>query len=385
MQHKTFKYRLYPTAAQEKLLAQVLSVCRHWYNMCLEERKLVWELEHRFVSKAEQEKTGICYRKTFPKAKAVFSQTMQMVCDDIDKAFKAFFRRVQAGAKPGYPRFKGYHHFDSFGFKQYGAGIKVDGRRLKVFGIGRVRVRWHRPTEGTIKTARICRTAGQWFVCFNCELPDPTPLPTTGQQVGVDLNVENLLTDSTNRRVESPKHYGKAQGKLRLAQRSLRRKKQGSKNRRKALRRVQRLHERIKNQRHDLLNKEVHHYITGYDLIAMEGLQIANMVRNHHLSKSILDQGWGYFRERLTAKAANAGRQFVLVNPAYTSQTCSRCGNLFQDVTLSVRWVTCGCGLSLARDHNAALNILYRATGQDVSVNANVGACDHALFRSPRL
>lgn len=384
MQCKTFKYRLYPSAAQEKLLAQVLTVCRHWYNMCLEERKLAWALEHRHVSKAEQEKTGIYYRKTFPKAKAVFSQTMQVVCDDVDKAFKAFFRRVQAGAKPGYPRFKGYRHFDSFGFKQYGAGIKVDGRRLKLFGIGRVPVRWHRPTEGTIKMARVRRTAGRWFVCLICELPDYMPLPTTGQQVGIDLNVENLLTDSTNRCVESPKHYRKAQGELRIAQRSLKRKKQGSQNRRKALRRVQRLHEHIKYQRQDLLNKEAHHYITHYDLIAVEDLQITNMVRNHHLSKSILDQGWGYFRERLTAKAVNAGRQLVFVNPAYTSQTCSHCGFRFPDLTLAVRWVKCGCGLSLARDHNAALNILNRAIGQDVSVNANVGARGHALFRSPR-
>jgi putative transposase len=142
MQRQTFKYRLYPTPSQARLLTQVLDVCRHWYNMCIEERKLAWELEGRSVTKGQQEKTGIHYRRTFPKAQAVFSQTMQVVCDDVEKAYAAFFRRLKAGQTPGYPRFKSVHRFRNFGFKQYGAGIKIAGRRLKIFGIGRVRVRW---------------------------------------------------------------------------------------------------------------------------------------------------------------------------------------------------------------------------------------------------
>jgi putative transposase len=375
VQFKTFKYRLYPTPAQEKLLGQVLDVCRHWYNMCLEDRKLAWELEQRSVSRFDQNKIAPKYRAAFPKAKAVFSQTLQVVCDDVDKAFQAFFRRVKTGKKPGYPRFKGYNYFDSFGFPQYGVGIKINGRRLKLFGIGRVPVRWHRPIEGKIKTARIRRSAGKWYVCFSCELPDPVVLEPTGEQIGIDLNVENLLTDSKGKRVESPKYYQKAQTDLRRAQRALQRKRKGGKNRRKALLRVQRLHEHVKNQRQDLLNKVAHVYTQANDLIALEDLHIPNMVRNRHLSKSILDQGWGYLRNRFVAKAANAGRQIVLVDPAYTSKTCSCCGQHFQDFDLSTRWVHCACGLSLARDHNAALNILKRATtGRDTSVQLNVGA-----------
>ncbi len=354
---------------------QVLDVCRHWYNMCVEDRKVAWELEQRTVTRFDQNKIAARYRATFPKAKAVFSQTMQVVCDDVDKAFQAFFRRIKAKETPGYPRFKGYQHFDSFGFPQYGSGVKIDGRRLKVFGIGRVHIRWHRPIEGKIKTVRVCRTAGKWYVCFSCEVPDPLPLPETGQQIGIDLNVENLLTDSQGKRVESPKHYCKAQSDLRLAQRSLQRKQKGSKNRRKALLKVQRLHDHIRNQRRDLLNKIAHRYTQANDLIALEALRIANLVRDKHLSKSILDQGWGYLRNRFVVKAANAGRQLVLVDPAYTSKTCSNYAKLFQDLTLSDRWVKCDCGLSLARDHNAAINILKRAkTGWDASVGQNVGA-----------
>jgi putative transposase len=343
--------------------------------MCIEDRKLAWELEKRSVSKGEQEKTGIRYRATFPRAKAVFSQTMQVVCDDVDKAFQAFFGRLKAGETPGYPRFKGYRYFDSFGFKQYGTGIKIDGRRLKIFGVGRVHIFWHRPVEGKIKTVRIRRIAGKWYVSFSSELPDPVALPPTGKQIGIDLNVENLLTDSDGQRVESPKPYRQVQADLRLAQRSMQRKQKGSKNRRQALLRLQRLQEHIKNQRQDVLNKVAHTYTHANDLIALEDLRITNMVRNHRLSKSILDQGWGYLRNRFVAKAANAGRQLALVDPAYSSKTCSCCGQLFQNLTLADRWVTCACGLNLARDHNAAINILKRATnGWDTSVGHNVGA-----------
>jgi len=117
-----YKYRLYPTPAQEKALYCTLRICRYWYNVCLSERKLAWELEQRQVSKGEQEKTSILYRKAFRYADRVFSQTLQSVCDDLDKTFAAFFRRVKAGETPGYPRFKSANRFHSFEFKQFGAG-----------------------------------------------------------------------------------------------------------------------------------------------------------------------------------------------------------------------------------------------------------------------
>lgn len=350
MQLKTFKYRLYPTPAQERLLVLCLNAARNWYNMCLEDRKVAWELEQRSVGVYQQLRLVKHYKAAFRTFKDVHSHIFQVATTDVDKAFKAFFRRIKAGETPGYPRFKGRHYFDSFGFKEYGNGFKLDGRRLKISAVGRVPVCWHRPIEGTIKTARIRRTAGKWYVCFSCAVSDPVPLPPTGKQTGIDLNVENLLTDSRGERVESPKHYRQAQRDLKIAQRSLQRKKKRGKNRRKALLKVQRLHEHIKNQRQDLLNKVAHTYTQTNDLVALEDLRIANLVRNHHLSKSILDQGWGYLRNRFIAKAANAGRQIVLVDPAYTSRTCSTCGQLFPDLTLADRWVECSCGLSLARE-----------------------------------
>jgi len=183
--------------------------------------------------------------------------------------------------------------------------------------------------------------------------------------------ISALATTSAGDKVENPSFYRKAQVKLRVLQRSLGRKKQGGANRRKALRRVQRWHGHIANQRGDVLHKLSTSLVQEYDLIAVESLRIKNMVKNRHLSKSILDSGWGIFRQYLMYKAESARREIASVNPAYTSKTCSNCGAVFSDFNLSTRWLDCTCGLSLDRDHNAAINILAK-TGWDTSANANV-------------
>lgn len=374
MSLKTFKYRLYPTKPQEQQMFQVLNVCRHFYNMCLEERKLAYQLEDRNVGKSDLEKLAIRYRQTFPQAKTVFSQSLQTVADDLDKAFKAFFRRVNTGEKPGYPRFKGRNRFHSFAFKQFGAGAKLDGRRLKLFGIGRVAVRWHRPIEGTIKTVRIVYKAGQWYACFSCEVSDKPPLPKIGQAIGIDVGISALLTTSDGEKVENPEFYREGQMRLRCLQRSLERKKKGGKNRHNALLRVQRHHEHVKNQRSDFAHKLSYRLVQNYDWIACEDLQIRNMVRNHRLSKSILDAGWGLFKQLLTNKAVDAGRHIVFVDPAYTSQDCStpKCHYRHRNLSLSEREWTCPeCHVTHDRDVNAAKNILSR-TGWDAPVLHNV-------------
>ena len=146
-----------------------------------------------------------------------------------------------------------------------------------------------------------------------------------------------------------------------MIQRCVSRRKEGGSNRRKAVLDLQRRHLKVANSRKDYLNKLVFYFITNYDVIALEDLRIKGMVRNHHLSKSILDAGWGYLKTHLTSKAVEAGREVVLVNPAFTSKTCCLCGAVFSELSLADRWVDCPCGLSMDRDVNAALNILTRA------------------------
>ncbi len=371
---KAFQYRLYPTKSQERLLESTLETCRRFYNACLAERKEAYEQEKRTISKFAQLRQVKTLKQTNPYAATVHSHILQVVVSDLDKAFQAFFRRVKAGEKPGYPRFKGRNRFDSFGLKEYGNGFRLDGRRLKLSGIGRVAVRWHRELEGKVKTARIIRKAGHWHVSFACEVEQPEPLPSTGQSIGVDVGVASLITLSDGTKVDNPRWYRASQAKLRIAQRRVARRKKGGKNRRKAVLQLQRLHVHTQNQRRDFLNKLAHGLVQANDVIAVEDLQIQNMVRNKHLSKSILDSGWGYFRQRLAAKAAEAGRVVVAVNPAYTSKTCSGCGTVFEHLALSDRWVECACGLSLDRDHNAALNI-QRAGHVRLGITWPVAAC----------
>ena len=250
-------------------------------------------------------------------------------------------------------------------------GAKRDGRRLKLFGIGRVSVRWHReiPTDGTIKTCRIKYQAGQWFVSFAVELPDQPELPKTNRFIGLDMGISALITTSAGDKIENPNYYRAGQAKLRVLSRRMARKKKGSKNRRKALRQVQRQHMHIANQRSDYLHKLSTELIQTCDGVALEDLATRNMVKNHHLSKSILDSGWGIFKQYLLYKAGSAGREIRFVNPAYNTQTCPQCGTV-EMMDLSVRWIDCGCGLSLDRDHRAAINILIKA-GWDTPLIAN--------------
>jgi len=283
-----------------------------------------------------------------------------VVVQDLDKSFQAFFRRAKAGETPGYPRFKGRERFDSFGLKEYGNGFKLDGRRLRITGIGRVRVRWHRKMEGEIKTLRIRRQAGQWYACFACEVEGQL-LPSTGKEIGVDVGIHHLLATSDHEIVENPHWYREEESKLRVLQRRISRRKKGGTNRQKAVKDLQGQHERIANRRKDYLDKLANYLVTNYDRIALEDLHITGMVRNQHLSKSILDAGWGYLKQRLVDKAVEAGRQVVLVDPSYTSRTCCSCGETFAELSLADRWVACTCGLSMDRDVNAAHNILKRA------------------------
>jgi putative transposase len=183
------------------------------------------------------------------------------------------------------------------------------------------------------------------------------PLPPTGQQTGIDLGIEAFTTLSDGTRIFSPGWYRKAERALKTAQRRVSRRKKGSNRRRKAVALLAKAHQRVHRQRQDFHHKTALAIVRQYDTVYHEDLQTANMLKNHHLAKSINDAGWGQFLSILAFKAAYAGKRAVAVPPAYTSQTCSGCGVLVQK-GLSVRWHSCPeCGTSLHRDHNAAKNI----------------------------
>jgi putative transposase len=300
-------------------------------------------------------------RRVGTEYREIGSQVLQDVIGRVEHAFAAFFRRVQAGEKPGYPRFRSRDRYDSFTYSQ--TGWKLADGRLVLTSIGALKVRWSRPLAGTIKTVTIHHSAGQWHVCFSCLLEVPQPVPPDRPATAIDVGLEYIATLADGSHIDNLRYLREAEDTLARRQRKLQTKKRGGNNRRRAKVLVGKAHRRIRNKRADFHHQHARKIVDAHGANAIEGLRIKNMVRNHCLAKSISDAGWNQFLTILTHKAEEAGGVVVVVNPAGTSQVCSGCGRTVPK-TLDDRWRTCpyeDCGLSLQRDHNSAIAILHRA------------------------
>jgi putative transposase len=308
----------------------------------------------------EAELKGI--RAAFPEYAAIHSHVLQDVLARLDKTYQAFFRRVQRGEQAGFPRFKGRERLHSFTYKEFGNGARLDNGALVLSKIGRIAVRWSRPIEGMPKTVTLSREADGWYVTISCAEVPAKPLALTGEHTGIDLGLESFATLADGSQIANPRIFRVAERHLRRAQRRVSRRKRGSHRRRKAVHLLARAHQRVRRTRADFHHKTALALVRQYDTISHEDLQTANMLKNHHLAKSIADAGWSAFLCILSCKAAEAGKTVVAVPPAFTSQACSGCGVLVHK-GLSVRWHRCpNCGASLQRDHNAARNILRSGT-----------------------
>jgi putative transposase len=359
-----YKYKLKPTAQQERELERVVMLCRRLYNIALEQRITAWQRRRVSISRYEQEAELKAIRADCPEYAAIHSHILQDVLARLDKTYQAFFRRVQRGEKAGFPRFKGRNRFHSFTFKEYGNGTTLDSGFLVLSKIGRIAMRWSRPIEGTPKTISVSREADGWYVAISCADVPIHPLPSTGQETGIDLGLESFATLANGTPIHTPAFYRKAEAYLRRCQRRVARRKKGSNRRCKAVVLLAKAHQHIAHQRRDFHHREAATLVAAYDRIAYEDLQTTNLLKNHCLAKSISDAGWAQFLSTLTFKAASAGKRVQAVNPAFTSQRCSGCGVIVQK-GLSIRWHSCpDCGASLHRDHNAALNILRLAQEQ---------------------
>ncbi len=350
------QYRLYPKDAQiQALKVQLGEACR-LYNAALQERRGAYKHAGLSLTYYDQATQLKAIRAAGDLALANFSAS-QDVLRRVDKTFKAFFRRVKAGAaQPGYPRFKSRKRFDSYTFPSWGDGCRLtDAGRLYLQGVGHLKVKWHRPLEGQIKTVTVKRQAGQWFVGFSIEY-EGEALPGTDAQVGIDVGLTDFATLSTGETIPNPRYYRKAQARLRIAQRRVARRTRGGANRRKAVVLLQKAHAHVQNQRADFHHKTSRTLVETYGVIAVEDLNVKGLASGM-LAKSVNDAGWSAFINKLDYKAAEAGRQLVCVNPRGTSQTCL-CGAEVHK-TLAQRWHECpACGLSAARDHVSAQRIL---------------------------
>jgi putative transposase len=279
----------------------------------------------------------------------------QDVLRRVQKTFDAFFRRVKAGKKAGYPRFKPRSRFDSLTFPSYGDGCKVRANgKLYCQGIGELKVKWHRPLTGAMKTVTLKRKAGHWYVCFSVAC-QPSPLPESHETVGLDVGLESFATLSDGTIIPNPRYFKTAQARLRRAQRRVARRKRGSHRRRNAVQALQRVHAHICNQCRDFHHQVARRLVNRYGLIAVEDLNIKGLAGGM-LAKAVHDAAWGAFLLILLAKAAEAARVGIQVYAPGTSQRCP-CGAPVPKA-LGDRWHHCtACGLSVPRDHASALCI----------------------------
>ena len=348
---------MYPTKTQTIILLHWLNVCRYLYNEMLADRKNAYD----------RCGVGLNYYQQAGQLKYLnldlYSQVAQDVIRRLDKAFRNFSRRVKNGEKPGYPRFQGRNRYDSFTYPQSGFKILDDGK-LKLSKIGTIRMFVHREIVGKIKTCTILRDGDQWYACFSVELPSVGKVePKTS--VGIDLGINTLATLSDGTVIENPKTLDKYDSKLRKAQKDLSRKQKGSNNRSKQKTVLKGAYRKVRNARKDYMHKASRILADTYDRIVFEDLQIKNMVKNHHLARSIHDASWNMLIDFTTYKAEEAGGSVELVNPRNTSKQCSVCGSI-QAMPLSQRTYRCpDCGSVMDRDHNAAINILNRHVPTD--------------------
>ncbi len=370
---KAYRFRIYPTKSQKAKMEQTLDLCRWTYNKALEIRKDAWEMEGRSLSKYETNNMLPEWKEDKPELKGVFSQVLQNVHERVDLALKAFFRRAKDGEKPGYPRFRGKGWYDSFTYPQ--KGFKLESGKLHLSKIGDVKIKLHRSIEGNIKRLTVRRTAtGKWFACFSVILEDQLKPPwKDGSLVGVDVGLVSFATLSNGEKIANPRFFREEEKELARVQRKLSKAPKGSLERKKALKVVERVHERIANKRHEFAHRVSNDLVKRFGLIAFEDLTIKGMTYNHNLAKSIHDVAWNMLVTLTSYKAESAGSMVVLVDPRNTSKMCSRCGILVEK-SLSDRVHRCSqCGLSLDRDWNVAINIL-RLGLQSVGIQT-VEAC----------
>jgi len=356
MPHRMYKYRLYPSKSQTKILEEKLELCRTTHNYLLNHCKQ--QKNGNIPTQFDLNKLLTTQKRVKPELFTVHSQVLQNIAKRIKDAYTNFYARRKAGLKAGLPRFKKPERYRSITYPQY--GFQIEGKKLRLSKIGNIRIRQHREIRGQVKTLTVKRMpSGKWYACFSC-LVEMQSLEKPFKDVGVDVGLYSYAVFSDGNLIENPRYLRKEEKKLARLQRRLSRKRKGSRNGEKCRVKVARLHEKIENRRNDFLHKASRQIADTYETVYVEDLRISNMVYNHCLAKSISDASWGRFAGMIAYKAEGAGGRLIKVNPRNTSQLCSQCGEIVKK-NLSIRLHECpACGLVMDRDRNGALNVLKR-------------------------
>ncbi|MDT5413046.1 MAG: putative transposase [Mycobacterium sp.] len=379
---RAYVFRLRPTARQHVALAQCLDTHRELYNAALQERRDAWSHNKTRVFYGDQSAQLTEIRAARPDQAVWSFSSQQATLRRLTKAFDGFFRRVKRGETPGYPRFKGKARFDSVEWPKDGDGARwlPEHKRVYLQGVGQVKVHLHRRVEGRVKTIQVKRQGRRWLLVLSCDDVPARPLPATGGQAGIDVGVVTYATLSDGTAVVNPRWARSEAGRLAVAQQRLQRAQRGSNNRAARRETVAARHRRITNRRKDFHHKQARQLAARYDLLVVEDLTIANMLRRAKpkpdpdnpqqflpngaraksgLNRSISDAGWGQFISILRAKAEDAGRTWIEVHPRHTSTRCECCGHAAPENRVNQAEFVCQrCGHRAPADEHAARNIL---------------------------
>lgn len=360
MVNKSYKFRIYPNKAQEEIINKSIGCCRFVYNNFLDIRIKEYEYygnSSNYVKDASELKE---LKMEYSWLKECPSDALQQSLKDLDIAYKNFFKQGN-----GFPKFKSKHK-SRLSYRCVGQNVKVADNRIKLPKLKMVKLKqsFSLPRKIKINNATISKTrSGKYFVSLSCEV-EVKAKPKTEKKVGIDLGVKEFATLSDGVVFSNPKYYRKYEDKLAKEQRKFSKMKKGSNNREKQRVKVARIHEKIKNNRLDYIHKITTYLVNNYDTIVIEDLNTSGMLKNHKLAKSISDASFYEFRRQLEYKCAWYGKELVVINRWFpSSKTCSNCGCIKDDLTLSDRIYECEhCGLSIDRDLNASINILTVGT-----------------------
>jgi putative transposase len=359
-----FKVRAYPDAEQQVMLARTFGCTRVVWNRTLAARGARYQAGSASMSYRESDAALTAMKRDpdFAFLNEVSSVPLQQALRHQHAAFQAFFAK-----RARHPRFKSRRGKQSATYTR--SAFRWRGRELRLAKMTRpLRLTWTwpqiDPASLNPSTVTVTRDpAGRWFAVLHVDVDDPEPLPATGRVVGVDLGLRDFAVLSTGERIAHPRHMERHERRLKRYQRRLARSQRGSANRAKARVRVARAHARVADARRDFLHKASTDLVRRFDAVAVEDLNVAGMVRNRTLARSISRSGWGGFRAFLAYKAERYGRTLAVADRWYpSSKTCSDCGHLLAELSLATRsWVCPTCGVLHDRDINAAKNVAAAA------------------------
>ncbi|MCY0933490.1 RNA-guided endonuclease InsQ/TnpB family protein [Streptomyces sp. H34-S4] len=390
---RAYKFLMRPTVGQVAALTVMLADHCSLYNGALQERRDAYRHVSKTSVKYGQQSAQLKDIRVFdPERQGRWSfSSQQATLRRLDKAFTAFFRRMKAGDTPGYPRFRGVNWFDTVEFPRDGDGCRWDATphdpvtRVRLQGVGHVKVHQHRAVVGKVKTVSVKREGRKWFVVLTAEQEQPEPLPATGGVVGIDMGIVNFLADSNGGSVPNPRHGRRNANRLEAAQQALARfprvrRDKRTANHRRAVEKVAKLHGKVRRQRLDHAHKTALALVREHDFIAHEDLKIRNMSKSPvpkpdpdkpgsflpngaaaktGLNRSISDAGWGVFLTILMSKAESAGREVIAVDPRNTSRRCPECGHTAKENRPTQDTFHCtACGHTAHADTVGAVNVL---------------------------